>query len=611
MTTAPFPAAAGQLRPQVGASLPAGEVTFMFTDIEGSTRLASGLGAEHYRIVLHRHRALIREVLAAHRGTEIETEGDSFFVVFADAADAAGAAVDIQTALRGAEWPDLGRGAGPIRPRVRMGLHTGEAWPSAGGYATPEVHRTARICSAAHGDQILASSQHVTAAGLDPHRSVEVLGAFELRGLPGVTELVQLGAPGLPVEFPPPPIQPLKHHLPADLKIPIDRPEEYQALDRAFDKYRLVTVTGLHGSGKSTLITSWARRRLRICGGGVWYCRPGDDLGTAILEAVGRRPDPLLRPLESAICHLKGRSDLLVIDDVERDHAWAVEKLLRECPDLRILAAGVRPLELPGEAKRALSLLPHGLAAELVSGLCEDRGAVWSAAECRGLAAAVEGFVPALSALADYTAFASPAAALRRLRDDPLAILDAGGRFRASVDEAIALISGPAREVLLELAERSGGATVDEVLDLSRQRDGSLEALVELVDVALVVIERPAMEQALYRVPTPVRWLLGGPAEVQPAPVPPVAAAVRLSRRLVNVVDIGRLVRTASLRGDDAIRRGRAAAESHECVRAVVSRTCAPSCSPIPARVRPRGRLIHLCAVMFADSGTSASVRSY
>jgi class 3 adenylate cyclase len=131
----------------------------MFTDIEGSTRLASGLGAEPYRVVLHRHRALIREVLRYRRGTEIETEGDSFFVVFDDAARAAEAALEIQTALRIAHWPDLGLGKGPIRPRVRMGLHTGEAWPSAGGYATPEVHRTARICAAAHGDQILASAQ--------------------------------------------------------------------------------------------------------------------------------------------------------------------------------------------------------------------------------------------------------------------------------------------------------------------------------------------------------------------------------------------------------------------------------------------------------------------
>ncbi len=510
--------------------LPAGEVTFMFTDIEGSTRLASGLGAEPYRVVLHRHRALIREVLRVHRGTEIETEGDSFFVAFDDAARAARAAVEIQTALRRADWPDLGLGKGPIRPRVRMGLHTGEAWPSAGGYATPEVHRTARICSAAHGDQILASAQLAAAAGLGG-RSLERLGFFELRGLPGTTELVQLRAPGLPSEFPPPPIRPHRHNLPADLKAPVDRPEEYRELDRAFATHRLVTVTGLDGCGKTTLVRAWARRRVPLHADGVRYCRPGQDLGAALLQAVGRPVDAFGRALETAIDHLRHREALIVLDDVERAHGPAVERLLRECPEVTILAAGVRPLELPGEAKRALQPPPIDVAAAMLAGFCEDRGAAWTAADCRGLAASVEGFVPALRALADVTAFGSPKTALRRLRDDPVAVLDAGGRFRAAIDEAVAMISGPARAVLLELAARGDGATVDEVLDLCRQRDGSLEALVELVDVALVVIERPAMEQALYRVPTPLRWLLCGRGE--PAQVPP-----SLARRIANVVKL-------------------------------------------------------------------------
>lgn len=509
----------------------------MFTDIEGSTRLASGLGAEPYRIVLHRHRALIREVLRDHRGTEIETEGDSFFVVFDDAAYAVGAAVEIQIALLNADWPDLGLGNGPIRPRVRMGLHTGEAWPSAGGYATPEVHRTARICSAAHGDQILASARLAAAAGLG-RRSSERLGRFELRGLPGATELVQLHAPGLPAVFPPPPIRPHRHNLPAELKAPVDRPEEYRGLDRAFASHRLVTVTGLDGCGKTTLVRAWARRRIPFHPHGVWYCRPGRDLAEALTRTLGLPADALGRGFETVVDHLRHREALLVLDDVERAHARAVERLLRECPGLAILAAGVRPLELPGEAKRAMQPPPIDVAAAMLAGFCEDRGADWTAADCRGPAASVEGFVPALRALADVTAFGSPKTALRRLRDDPVAALDAGGRFRAAIDEAVAMISGPARAVLLDLAARSDGATVDEVLDLCRQRDGSLEALVELVDVALVVIERPAMEQALYRVPTPLRWLLCGDGD--PARVPP-----SLARSLANAVELDLdLVRT-------------------------------------------------------------------
>lgn len=529
------------------ASLPAGDVTFMFTDIEGSTRLASGLGAERYRVVLHRHRALVREVLAATGGTEIDTEGDSFFVAFHDAAAACAAAVGIQAALREAEWPDMGLDEGPLRPRVRMGLHTGEAWPSAGGYATPEVHRTARICSAAHGDQILASAACVAAAGLAPAQ-VRRLGDFELRGLPGATELMQLTAPGLPSAFPPPPVRPLTHHLPAELKTPVPRPGEYRELDRAFGNHRLVTLTGLDGCGKTTVAKAWARRRLAFYEGGVWYCRADGDLGGSLLTALGRRPEVLRPALETAVDRLRESRALLVLDDLDRSHAADVERLLRECPDLTILAVGVRPLELPGEAKRTLGLPPVEVGAAILAGYCEERAAPWTPADCRRLAMAVEGFVPALAALAEVTALASPAVAMRRLIDDPVAALDAGGRFRAAVDEAVAAISGPARAVLLELAARPGGATVDEVLDLCRPRDGSLEALVELVDVALVVIERPAMDQAVYRVPAPLRWLLVG-ADVREAQVEacatapverlaPPAAVASFADRLVHPVNL-------------------------------------------------------------------------
>lgn len=533
------------------APLPSGDVTFMFTDIEGSTRLASGLGAERYRVVLHRHRALVREVLRATGGTEIDTEGDSFFVAFHDAADACTAAIRIQTALRGAEWPD--HDGHNLRPKVRIGLHTGEAWPSAGGYATPEVHRTARICSAAHGDQVLASADCSAAAGLPP-AAVHRLGDFELRGLPDATELVQLAAPGLPTAFPPPPVRPLTHHLPADLKTPVERPDEYRELDRAFATHRLVSLTGLGGCGKTTTAKAWARRRLAFYEHGVWYCRADDDLGTALLRTLGRRPEFLRPALDTAADRLREAKALLVLDDLDRSHAADVERLLHNCPDVSILAVGARPLELPGEAKRALGLAPADVGAAILAAYCEERGAPWTTADCRGLAAAVEGFVPALTALAEVTALGSPGVALRYVSDDPAGALDGGGRFRAAIDEAVAAISGPARAVLLELAARPGGATVDAVLDLCRQRDGSLEALVELVDVALVVIERPAMDQAVYRVPAPLRWLLTGSApeavldppprslpEAQPLAErlqPRAAVAAGFADRLVNPVNI-------------------------------------------------------------------------
>src|SRR6476661_7885068 len=125
------------------ADLPSGLVTFMFTDIEGATRLARILGAE-YRALLSEHRRLLRHSLAASAGAELLTEGDSFFVAFADAAAALDASLSAQRALTGHDWP-----APEATPRVRMGLHTGYAEPVAGEYASAEVHRAARIAAAA------------------------------------------------------------------------------------------------------------------------------------------------------------------------------------------------------------------------------------------------------------------------------------------------------------------------------------------------------------------------------------------------------------------------------------------------------------------------------
>jgi class 3 adenylate cyclase len=131
--------------------LPSGLVTFLFTDIEGSTRLAQLLGAQ-YRPVLAEHRQILRGALQAHDGVDLFTEGDSVFAAFPDANAAISACAEAQQALSVHPWPDRA-----ARPRVRMGLHSGFAEPVGGEYATPEVHRAARVASAAHGGQVLCS----------------------------------------------------------------------------------------------------------------------------------------------------------------------------------------------------------------------------------------------------------------------------------------------------------------------------------------------------------------------------------------------------------------------------------------------------------------------
>ena len=131
--------------------LPRGTVTFLFTDIEGSTRILSAVGPERYAELLDLHHALIRTAIAAHRGHEVDTQGDAFFVAFERPRDAVRAAVDAQRALADHRWPD---GA---EIRVRMGIHSSEANSTSVGYVGVGVHRAARICAAGHGGQILVS----------------------------------------------------------------------------------------------------------------------------------------------------------------------------------------------------------------------------------------------------------------------------------------------------------------------------------------------------------------------------------------------------------------------------------------------------------------------
>jgi class 3 adenylate cyclase/CheY-like chemotaxis protein len=170
-----------------------GTVTFLFTDLEGSTGLAHSLG-DRWSGVLVQHRQLIRRPALATGGREVDCRGDELFVAFEDAEAAARAAVDAQRALLEHEWPE------GVQVRVRMGMHTGEAIYADEDYLGVEVHRAARISFAGHGGQILLSAD--TAALLPEDLTVRELGEYWLRGLPEPQRIFQLDAPGLPGDFP-------------------------------------------------------------------------------------------------------------------------------------------------------------------------------------------------------------------------------------------------------------------------------------------------------------------------------------------------------------------------------------------------------------------------
>jgi YVTN family beta-propeller protein len=179
---------------------PSGVVTFLFTDIEGSTRLVKTL-RDRYADVLADHQRLLRDAFARHGGREIDTQGDSFFVAFSSGRDAVMAAVDGQLALATHKWPD---GA---EVKVRMGIHTGRAIATDGRYTGLAVHRAARIGAAGHGGQVLVSQATQTLLE-DEEEELEIalrdLGEQRLKDLDRPVRLYQIAAPGLPTEFPPP-----------------------------------------------------------------------------------------------------------------------------------------------------------------------------------------------------------------------------------------------------------------------------------------------------------------------------------------------------------------------------------------------------------------------
>lgn len=181
------------------AELPTGTVTLLFTDVDASTELVKGLG-ERYGAVLAEHRDLLRRAFADHEGVEVDTQGDSFFVAFSSAFAAVAAAADAQRALAAHPWPD------EVVVRVRMGIHTGEPHRTEHGYAGLAVHRTARICTLAHGGQTLLSRATAGIVADEQIAGVRLreLGEHGLKDFERPERISQLEVEGLPTAFPPP-----------------------------------------------------------------------------------------------------------------------------------------------------------------------------------------------------------------------------------------------------------------------------------------------------------------------------------------------------------------------------------------------------------------------
>ena len=333
--------------------LPSGIVTFLFTDLEGSTRLWESYPTDMaHDLALHDR--LIREVIEAHGGYVFETAGDAFAAAFHSAETAVAAALDGQRRLDTASWTV------PGGLRARMSLHTGASDERDGNYFGPTPNRVARILSAGHGGQVLLSEAtwDVVRAVLPDEAEIRDLGLHRLKDLSRPERIYQLVPRGLCSEFPPlRSLDLFRHNLPVELTSFIGRAREIEEVKRLLVSARAVTLTGIGGAGKTRLSLRVAAEAVDTIPDGVWQVRlEGVSAPTHVAMETAAAlgvPEQAGRPIvDTLVDQLRNKSLLILLDNCEHVVAACaemVERLLTVAAGLKILATSREPLRIPGE----------------------------------------------------------------------------------------------------------------------------------------------------------------------------------------------------------------------------------------------------------------------
>lgn len=452
-------------------ALPTGTVTFLFTDVEGSTKLLHELGAERYAEALLVHRRELRKAFAAHGGVEVDTEGDAFFVAFPSAPGALAAAAAAQAALAG----------GPIR--VRMGIHTGTPHAIDGGYVGMDVHRGARIAAAGHGGQVLVSSATVALTGTDGLRD---LGPHRLKDLAAPERIWQLGDRDFP------PLKSLHQtNLPIAPTAFIGRERELgEVASLLADSARVVTLTGPGGTGKTRLAMQAAAEAAERYPQGVWWVP---------LEAV-RAPELVLSEAASAVGaktdlaeHIADKRMLLAFDNFEQviPASGEVASLLATCPHLVILATSREPLRIRGEREYAVPPLARQEGVALFVQRAREHGRDVAVDEDVSLICHRLDDLPlAIELAAARVKVLAPAQIAKRL-EQRLPLLTSGARdlparqrtLRGAIEWSHELLSPEEQRLFARLAVFRGGWTLEAAEAVC---DADLDTLQSLVDKSLV-----------------------------------------------------------------------------------------------------------------------------
>ena len=514
------------------AEPPSGTVTLLFSDIEGSTRSLQRAG-EGWADLLAAHRNLLREAFRRHRGFEVDTQGDAFFVTFASAGDAVAAAAEGQRALIGHKWPDENE------IRVRMGVHTGEPRLVDGQYVGLDVHHAARVMAAGHGGQVLVSDS--TRALLDESVRLRDLGEHRLKDLSGLQRLYQLDVEGLPADFPP--LKTLDHrptNLPAQPNAFIGRARELAEAESllARDDLRVLTLTGSGGAGKTRLALQVAERVLEQFANGVFFVslspvRDWELVVPTTARTLGLRDHPGETTLETLTEYLRDKQVLLVLDNLEHvlPAAPVLAGLLASAPGLRVLATSRTPLRLSGERTYAVPPLalpdPDRLAeaagladSEAVMLFIERAHAASSDFELTAenaptvaeICVRLDGLPLAIELAATRVRALTPTALLRRL-DQRLKLLTGGPQdlderqrtLRATIEWSYGLLLPDEQLLFARLGCFVGGCRL-EAAEAVCDPDGSLET--DVLDGLGSLVEKSLLRQRSDADGEPRFWML-------------------------------------------------------------------------------------------------------
>ncbi len=492
-----------------GGSLPTGVVTFVFTDIEGSTRLLQSLGDEGFHESLDLHNELLRRAVVGNGGLVVRTIGDAFFAVFTDPAGAVRAASDAQRSLQGTAWP------GGQAIAVRIGMHTGRGVVGGDDYVGIDVHRAARIADAANGGQVLlsASTVDLVASQLEPDVSLRSLGPHRLRDLSEPEPLHQLDVEGLRSEFPPlRTMEAVAGNLPDQPTSFVGRSSEIAAVATLLDSSRVVTLTGPGGTGKTRLAIQVAAEGAHEFPDGAFFVpletiTDRELVPQAILEAMGAAgSSSTLDPATQLATHLSNRRALIVLDNVEQipDLGPVVAQLVAAAPDVQLITTSRVPLHISGEQEYPVPPLSTGdgdlrHGSESMELFAERALAVRPDLELSGdtletiaaLTERLDGLPLAIELAASRVKSLAPDAILDRLSNRLLTstATDVPER-QQTITNAIGwsydLLGDSQRRLFEDLSVFMGGATLELVEQVTDEHDDVLDGLASLVDHSLL-----------------------------------------------------------------------------------------------------------------------------